>query len=402
MSPRRAPSLPALILLTGVSPLATDMYLPALPGMARELHSSAAVMGLTLTAFLIGIALGQIALGPISDAFGRRPFVVGGPIAFLLLSLACAAAPNGPLLVAIRFLQGLAGAAGVVCGRAVISDFYRGGQADRRQAAAIAAGLIGPVVAPGIGGLILTVGSWRTIFLVLSAVAVLMVVGGVFGVPETLPPAERHPPSVRATVGRMGELLSDRRFRTHVITGALATCGFFTYIGGSSFVLQDHYGISASRYSLVFAVNATAMVITSAVTTALIIRVGARLIRIVGLVVTTAATAVLLASAVGRFDSFALTWVLLACVTAGMGLVLPSTLALGQRAGRRYAGTASALQGGLQFAAGALMTPMAALLGAHSLLPMALLMSAFMVASLAYTLVLGRPDDRTAQAAQTA
>ncbi len=160
------PSMAALVLVTGVSPLATDMYLSALPRMARDLHSSAAAMGLTLTSFLIGLALGQVTFGPISDAVGRRVFVVGGPIAFLLLSLACAAAPNGPALVAIRFVQGLAGAAGVVCGRAVISDRYLGTESDRRQALVIAAGLVGPVVAPGIGGLVLGVGTWRTVFLV--------------------------------------------------------------------------------------------------------------------------------------------------------------------------------------------------------------------------------------------
>jgi len=137
-----------LLLLIGISPLATDMYLASLPAMGSSLGASAATIQLTLTGFLVGLAVGQFVIGPISDGVGRRPFLLAGSAAFFILSLACAVAPNGPVLVAARMAQGFAAAAGIVCGKAVINDYFPGHRADRRFAIVTSAGLVGPVLAP--------------------------------------------------------------------------------------------------------------------------------------------------------------------------------------------------------------------------------------------------------------
>jgi DHA1 family bicyclomycin/chloramphenicol resistance-like MFS transporter len=381
-----APSLAALILVVGISPLATDAYLPALPALQRSLETSAAMAQLTLTAFLVGLALGQLLIGPVSDATGRRPILLWGSLAFAGVSLACAAAPTGPALVVARLLEGLAAGGGVATGRAVVSDHFSGTAAAQRYGTLASVTLLGPVLAPPIGSVILAVGSWRTVFAVLAAVGVAMTAGVVARIPESLPSAERQGSSLRATRERILDLLRDGTYMRHVMVQALATMGFFTYIGGSSFALQTVYGISQSTYALVFTVNAIAMVATSIAFRVLVGRTGAARLRGAGLALAGCAAGGLLVVALlgtARVPTLAAPWILFSCLTAGMGLMIPASTALAQEAGRRSGGTAAALSGGLVFLAGALVTPLTGVLGYDSLLPMALLMSGFFAASVA-------------------
>lgn len=374
------PLTAALVILTGVGPFATDTYVAALPALRRSLHTSATIAQLTLTAFIIGIAAGQIVLGPLSDGFGRRRLLVGGALSFTVTSLVCALAPTGPLLVAARLGQGLAAGCGVAIGRAVVGDRYSGDEAAKKYGTLAAITFLGPVIAPAVGGVILTVGSWRTVFAALTGFGLLMVVAVYFGLPESLPPAQRHGGGLRDTGARMLDLLRDWTFMQHVAIQCLGSAGFFTYIGGSSFVLESVYGISATVYAAIFATNATAMAITSVLSRLLISRLGPVRLRAIGLLTATGASIGLVG--IGLLErqalpALALPWALLCCVTAGMGLVIPTTMALAQEAGRRARGTASALQGGLSFFVGALVTPLTGIVGYRSMLPMALLMAGF-------------------------
>ena len=383
----------ALVLVTGVGPLATDMYLAALPELQRSLDTSAAVAQLTLTAFLIGMAAGQITLGPLSDGRGRRGLLLGGTSAFAIASLICVIAPSGPLLVVARLVQGLAGGCGMAVGRAVVGDRYQGDEAAKRYGTLAAITFLGPVVAPAVGGAILTVGTWRTVFAVLTGVGVLMVLAVWFVLPESLAVEQRHGGGLRDTGARMIDLLSDWSFMKHVAIQCLATAGFFTYIGGSSFVLQTVYGISPEKYSVVFATNATAMVVSSLIFRRVVARFGAVRLRSTGLGLSAVATLTLVgAGVVERQDvlpPLALPWALLCCVTFGMGLVIPASTVLGQRAGDRARGTASAVLGGLSFFVGALMTPLTGVIGYTSLLPLALLMAGFFAAAVVLDAVSG-------------
>lgn len=381
------PALWALVLVTGIGPLATDMYVAGLPELRRSLDTPAPVAQLTLTAFIVGMAVGQLVLGPASDARGRRTLLLVCTTLFSVSSVACALAATGPGLVAVRLAQGVVAGGGLAVGRAVVSDRYSGAAAAARYGTLASITFLGPVVAPAIGGVVLAVGTWRTIFVLLAAVGVVMVVAVVLAVPETLAVGSRHPAGLGQTLRRMGDLLGDRRFMRHVVVQCLATAGFFTYIGGSSFVLETTYGIGESTYALVFATNATAMVLASAAFRLLVARRGAPLLRTIGLVVSASSAGVLLVLAlVDRAASlpFALPWVVLCMVVAGMGLSIPGTTALAQEAGRRSGGTASALQGGLVFLVGALVTPLTGVLGYAALLPMALLMAGFFALSLVW------------------
>jgi DHA1 family bicyclomycin/chloramphenicol resistance-like MFS transporter len=381
----RSPSFGVLVLLSGVSPLATDMYLSSLPAIAADLGSSASSAQLTLTAFLIGLALGMVVLGPLSDSGGRRILVLSGPAGFAAASLVCAWAPTARVLIGARLVQGFVGAAGAVCARAIVSDWYRGDEAAGRFGLLSAVGFLAPVIAPSLGTLVLLIGDWRLMFYLLAVVGVAQFLGVLFRVPETLPVGERHPGSVSSTARRIADLLHDRRFTVNVVIVSVATMGFFSYIGGSSFVLEGVYHLSSARFGLLFAVNAVVMALSSYGFSRLVRRYLLVTLRTVGLAVAGSAALLLLILGLvvpGHTPALALVWVLLACVTAGMGLLLPASIALSQEAGQHAKGTAAALSGGISFGCGAAITPVTGILGNDSLIPMAGLMATFLVIAL--------------------
>lgn len=382
----RAPSTIALVLVTGVGPFATDTYIAGLPQMQRSLQTGAETVQLTLTAFLVGLAAGQLVIGPVSDGRGRRGLLLAATTTYAVTSLLCALAPSGATLVALRLVQGLAAGGGVAIGRAVVGDRYAGPAAAARFATLASVTFLGPVVAPAAGGVLLAVGSWRLVFVALAGLGVAMAVAVFLGVPETLPPERRQGARLADTATRLVDLLRDRAFMRRVVVQCLASAGFFTYIGGSSFVLQTAYGLSASLYAAVFAANATAMAVAGAVVRLVVGRTGPARLRLLGLLLSTAAGVGLLLLALadpGARAGLAPPWALLCLVVAGMGLSIPSTTALAQEAGRRSGGTASALQGGLTFLVGAAVTPLTGVIGYDTLLPMAASMALFFTAALA-------------------
>jgi DHA1 family bicyclomycin/chloramphenicol resistance-like MFS transporter len=387
----------ALVLVTGIGPIATDTYVAALPQLQDSLDTSAAVAQLTLTAFIVGMAAGQLAFGPLSDGRGRRGLLLAGAVAFAATAAVCSFAPNGTLLVVARLFQGLAAGCGVAIGRAVVGDVYSQEEAAKRYGTLAAITFLGPVIAPAIGGAILTTGTWRTVFSALAGLGLIMLAAVWFGIPETLAPAARHAGGLAETGARMADLLRHWPFMRHVAVQCLATAGFFTYIGGSSFVLQTVYDLPPTRYAVIFATNAAAMAVASLLFRLVVVRAGALRLRIAGLVPATVAALGLVVIGLAERQALpplALPWGLLCCVTFSMGLVIPASTALAQQAGDRARGTASALLGGLSFFAGALVTPLTGIVGYRSMLPMALLMAGFFSCAVALdlTAALSRPN----------
>lgn len=382
----RPPSTVALVLVIGVAPFATDTYIAGLPEMQQSLQTTAGVVQLTLTAFLVGLAVGQLVIGPISDGRGRRRLLLMTTATFAATSALCALAPSGAVLVVVRLVQGVVAGGGIAIGRAVVGDFYPGRAAAVRFTTLAAITFLGPVVAPAVGGVLLAFGSWRLVFFVLAVLGVAMVVAVWWGVAETLPPPARQGSRFSDLTERLADLLRDRRFMRPVVVQCLATAGFFTYIGGSAFVLQTAYGVTRSSYTLIFATNAAAMAATSALARLIVGRTGPAPLRSVGLVLSTAAGVGLLLLAVGDPRArlpLAVPWILLCLAVAGMGMSIPATMALAQEAGRRSGGTAAALHGGLSFLVGASVTPLTGVFGYGTLLPMAIGMAVFFVLSVA-------------------
>ncbi len=382
--PAENPSFVSLVLVTAVSPFATDTYIAALPEVQRSLDTTPGAAQLTMTSFLLGFAVGQLVCGPLSDATGRRRILIVSTLSFALLSVACAVAPSVGILIAARAAQGFAGGCGLAVGRAVVSDRHTGGDAAVRFGVLASFVLLAPVVAPAVGGAILLVGDWRTIFLFLAGLGMVMAIAVVLGIPETLPPRARSASGIAETGRRMARLLRRRPFLVTIAVQSLATAGFFTYIGGSSFVLQQQLGLSPSQYTVLFASNAAAMATFSVVFSLTVRRVGSARLRALGVgTSTTAALALAIYASSVDFPQVAVVWILLGATVAGMGFSFPATTAIAQDIGRATGGTASALQGGVTFAVGAAATPVTGLTGQTGVTGMAVLMAAFFVCAAA-------------------
>ncbi|MCL6733495.1 multidrug effflux MFS transporter [Streptomyces neyagawaensis] len=392
-SGRTATALIAVLgALTAVSPLATDMYVPGFPALGRALGASGSAVQLTMTAFLAGLVVGQLVIGPLSDGLGRRRLLITGSAGFVLCSVACAAAPDITVLTGARFLQGVAGAAGLVLARAVLTDHFHGAELPRYFAVLSQVIGVAPVVAPVLGGAVLAVSTWRTVFAVLAVLGVLLLLAVVRAVPESLPPERRHSGGLASAFRAMGTLLAGRTFMGYVLVVALVSAALFAYISGSSFVFENLYGVSSTTYSLIFATNAVAMLAAGASFARMAGR-GTRLNTLlsagVGIALLGALAQVLLVVTVG--ETLAGTWITLFVTTGGIGLVFPSAMSIGQAVGRTASGAASALLGGIQFLFGALASPLVGVFGEESSRPMALIMLGALVAAGLALVALARP-----------
>ncbi|MFG2106597.1 multidrug effflux MFS transporter [Micromonospora chersina] len=375
--------------LTAIGPLSLDMYLPAFPAMTRELGADQAGIQLSLTTCLIGLAVGQFVTGPLSDRWGRRRPVLIGVVAYTVLALACAAAPSAPLLAAARFAQGLAGGMGVVVARAVVRDLYSGREAAKYFSRLTLVFGVAPVAAPSVGSLVLRLGDWRAVFLTLAAIGLLLSVAVARRLPETLPAERRSTGGLAATARIMRSLAADRVYLGYALTQGFAFAGLFAYISGSSFVFQDVFGVSAVAFSLVFGLNALALVATGQANARLLDRFSPRRLLVTALVVGGVAAAGVLTGALA--GSLAVVAVTLFAFVGSLGMVTPNSTALALDAHARHAGTAAALLGGVQSVVGALAAPLVGLGGEGSAVPMAVVLAAAAALSLTAVLTLARP-----------
>lgn len=391
-----------LAALTAVAPLATDMYVPGFPAMGDTLGASSSAVQLTMTAFLAGLVVGQLLIGPLSDSLGRRGLLMAGTAGFTFFSIACALAPNIGVLTGARFLQGVTGAAGMVLARAVLTDRFQGAELPRYFAVLSQIMGVAPVAAPVLGGAILAVSTWRAVFVVLTVMGGLLLLGVLRRVPETLPPERRHAGGIRNTFRAMGALLGRRTFMGYVLVLAFISAALFAYISGSSFVFENLHGVSATTYSLIFASNAVAMLIAGATFSQLAgrVRLNTLLVAAVGVAAVGALAQVLLVLTVG--ETLAGTWITLFVTAGGIGMVFPSTLSIGQALGRNAPGAASALLGGLQFLFGALAAPLVGVFGEDSSLPMAVIMLIAVAAAGVALVGLARPWEGRGEPTATA
>ena len=242
----------ALAALAAVAPLATDAYLPAFAQMADDLGVSASSVQLTMTTFLVGIALGQLGIGVLSDRVGRRPLLLWGSVLALAASIGAALSPSLPVLLIARFFQGLGGAAGMVLGRAVISDRSRGITAARALSVVMAIQGIAPVVAPILGGVLVEPIGWRGILGVVAAFTGLLVVMVLLWVPESLPAERRHDGGLRILLDGTRELARDHVLVRLLLINALSFGLLMAYLSAAPFVLRNVLGLGAVAYTAVF------------------------------------------------------------------------------------------------------------------------------------------------------
>jgi DHA1 family bicyclomycin/chloramphenicol resistance-like MFS transporter len=369
--PRRAQLVFILGALSAFGPLSIDMYLPALPSLSRDFGTGASQAQLTLSACLLGLALGQVIAGPLSDELGRRRPLLVGLTAYALASLLCVVAPSVYALVALRFIQGFAGAAGIVIARAIVRDLHSGVAAARFFSLLMLVNGLAPILAPIFGGLLLRFTSWRGVFIVLAIIGTLLLLAAATGLGETLPPERRQSGGVLATIMTFRQLLANRSFMGYALSCGLAFAAMFAYIAGSPFVLQEIYGLSPQLFSVIFGTNAFGLVIASQVNGRLVGRVPPARLLVAGLIATASGGVTLLS--VVTIGGIGLVGILpsLFVVVSSLGFVMPNATALALSDHPRIAGSASALLGVLQYAVGAAVAPLVGAFGTATALPMA-------------------------------
>ncbi|MFE4970732.1 multidrug effflux MFS transporter [Kitasatospora sp. NPDC056651] len=380
--------------LTALGPLTTDLYLPGLPAIADDLVAKPAAVQLTLTFSMFGVAAGQLLFGPLSDRFGRRPPLLVGLVLYTLSSLVCVFAPNLTVLIAARFVQGAAGSAGLVIGRAVSRDRFQGVALLRFLASIALISGLAPILAPIIGAQLMRFTSWRGTFGVLTALGLLLTLVSLGVLRETLPAAARDRGGVGEALRTMGRLLRDLPFLGLALTSSLAFGALFGYISGSSTVLQHVYQVSPQTYSLLFGLNSFSIVVMTQVNGRLLApRFTPRALMLGSLAVAVAAGAALvLLTTVWDFGLAGFCPPLFVMM-GSLGVLLPNTAA--QALGMvepKVAGTAAALLGTGNFLVGAVVAPLSSLGGQPSAVLLAVVVLVCGVLATVAYLALCRPE----------
>jgi DHA1 family bicyclomycin/chloramphenicol resistance-like MFS transporter len=320
---------------------------------------------------LLGLGLGQLVIGPLTDIYGRRRPLLVGIAVHIAASLLCAVAPSIAVLDALRVLQGVGAAAASVVAMAVVRDLFTGSAAASVISRLVMVMGLAPVLAPSLGSAVLEVGSWRTVFLVLAGLGLLLAGLGVVGLKETLPADRRAATGIRATLKGYGELLRDPTLVGFMLVASLTMAAVFAYVSGASFVLQDGFGLDERTFGLVFGIGAVGLIVFSQVNVALLRRFEPGTILTAALTVAAIAGVVLLGDAVTGAGGIVGVLVPLWAIMAMVALCGPnaSALALAQHGER--AGAAAALLGASQFAVGAAIAPLTGLGEPGSAIPMA-------------------------------
>lgn len=377
--PRLAVSwIVVLGMLTALGPLCTDFYLPALPDLTRQLETTTTLTQLSLTASLLGLGLGQLFFGPLSDRIGRRIPLLLSLVLFIASSALCATTDSITMLIVWRFVQGVAGAGGSVLSRSIARDKYHGTQLTQFFALLMTVNGIAPVVSPVLGGYLSAAFDWRMLFWVMAAVGTLLLLACLGIVKETLP-ARSSAGSLRQTAAGV---LKNRTFMRYCLIQAFMLAGLFSYIGSSSFVLQREYGLSSIAFSLLFGINGLGLIVSALIFSRLSRRHSAETLLRIGLSLAVLMAALTLLFAWWQLSVAALVS-LFFCVAFNSGI---STIAGSEAMSAvepQSSGTASALLGMLMFLFGGIATPLSSL-GGETLVKM----SAAIVISYAVALII--------------
>jgi MFS transporter, DHA1 family, multidrug resistance protein len=388
---RTAPALIAVLAaLTAVAPFSIDMYLSGLPQMGRDYNASPSSIQLTLAAFLIGLASGQLIIGQLSDRYGRRRPLIVGSAACLVASVLCAFAPSIQILICMRFVQGFAGAAGVVIARAIIVDRARGRVAMQLFSTMNVATVLAPIAAPMLGGVVVTWMGWRAVFLALAVMNLLTLLGVVQFVDETLPEQLRRPGGLKALAGSLSSVLLNRHYLGYTMTTAFISAAMFAYVSASPFLLQDIIGMSSAAYSYIFALGSVAVAVGMAAARLTAKSVAPRRALVGGVIALVTITALILLTVtiggVPGWPTIALTW----CFMADVGFLYSGAATLATTEVYYAAGTGSAFLGFLQYTAGAIASPLVGVAGQVCAVPMGIVMFCAGSAAAATLLILTR------------
>jgi len=356
-----------LAALSAVGPLTTDMYLPSLPDIARQLDASTAQVQFTLSAYLIGFAVGQIFHGPISDRHGRKPVLIAALMLYCLASLACALSTSVDMLIAARFVQGVGGSGGIVLARAIVRDMYSGARAGRELSLIGSVMALAPVLAPIAGGVLQTALGWRSIFITLVVAAVIGIAVVWLILQETLRERAADSVSPRSMAKGYRHVARHPAYLAYLGLATTSYAGLFAWISGASFVLQNLYGLTPFNFGIAFAIGSVGYMVGSTISARIVMRLG--LDGTLGVGSATLALGgigMVAVIALGLTSPFALV-LPISVYLAGLGMVLPQSIAGAMTPFPDRAGAASSLLGVVQQCAAAICGALVGwLLGANA------------------------------------
>ncbi|MEW8987247.1 MAG: multidrug effflux MFS transporter, partial [Bacillus sp. (in: firmicutes)] len=339
---------------------------------------------------LLGLGLGQLIIGPMSDVQGRRKPLLIFLTFYLLASITCALAPSIYLFIAARFLQGFAAAGGLVISRAIVRDIYNGRELTKFFALLMLVGNLGPIVAPIVGGGVLAVTDWNGVFFVLAVVGLVLVLTVSVKLEESLPVEKRVPSNLPQVLKNFGSLFKDRVFLGYALTQGFIIAGIFAYVSGIPFVYQNIYGVSPQVFSLLFGVNGLALIIGTQLVGRLADIIPEKTFLKFGLGLSTTAGTFLLVALLLKAPLLAVA-IPIFFLVCSIGIISTTSFALAIETQGHIAGSASALLGLLPFVLGSLTSPLVGVAGEYSAIPMAVvILSASLLALLSYFVLVRR------------
>jgi DHA1 family bicyclomycin/chloramphenicol resistance-like MFS transporter len=383
----RKVTLLILGLLSAIGPFSIDLYLPAFDVIAEDFNTSVDKVQLTLTSYFIGIAFGQMVYGPLLDKYGRKKPLLVGLAIYFVASLMCIFTRDNNHLIFLRFLQALGSCGGMVGARAMVTDYYSSREAAKVFSLLMLVIGVSPILAPSIGAFMLTHFDWHYIFLFLAVLSLLIFIATAFLLPESYAGNKDFSLAPKSIINNFWQVISNKVFISYCLIGSIASAGTYAYLAGSSFVMQQYFGLSKEQYGLAFAFVASAMVIATQLNRYFLKKHSSEQISQLANTWQAFIGVLMIVALLTNTLTFPVTLILIFFFLFGHGFIFPNTSAVALTPFKSLAGSASALLGCIQMAIGALASAVVSLLHNETPWPMLGVMCAGAILSLILHLI---------------
>jgi MFS transporter, DHA1 family, multidrug resistance protein len=358
-----------LAVFCALGPFTVDMYISAFPQIMKSFETNASMVQASLTSALLGLSLGQIVIGPLSDVHGRKKPLLFSMIMFFISSVGCAISPNVEVFIAFRFIQGFSASAGLVIARAIVSDVYNGVELTKFFALLTTITSVTPLLSPLAGSAVISFTSWVAVFILTGIIGIYLTIMTVWRMKETLPVEKRVPSNFKDLLNNYKTLLRSGRFMGYALVSGILLAGVFSYISGSPFIYQKIYGVSPQIFSILFALNGISLMLGAQLVKRLAGRITDHNIFLIGLALSFITSILVLIAVYFHAPLFALV-ISLFLFNSSIGIISPISFTLAMESQGHVAGTASALLGILPFLLGSVTSPLVGLAGEYSAIPL--------------------------------